>query len=596
MKQPIFGGTPIKPLRSVVGSERLTWGVELEFLFAFGEEALEELLERRSDHPEEIITRVPVQTRRYRENQVPGHDDFTKIANSDLPNHAYFSWGLRKPGQGIQPILPYNDEPRTLLDEKIKRHANSWTTKTSGPLQESEKTNDKYNTWTVSDDPTVPGVGPRNVYLWLPEQKRITPVHDGWDSFGIELISPVFETDSERNGGRTSVSQMLDAVNADERNNHAFITNQCGLHVHVGDPSGFTLPEVQMLAILLLVYEESLCGLHVPVRHTTHRVANNNIESNRYGAYAEKNRNAAMWQQRFGGDSLDARNSRQKSDLHTMRFRREFKYIAATLVGDVEALDLSDLVKTFNYPTSSQGPRINGDRRRQVNFTPLLRHGETQPQTIEFRTARGTLNSDEVFRWVDLCLGLVRLAKYFAMHPEAFPTTGFHTLTAADGTSSRNRVNAFDLLHLMGIDQAGIRYWEGQKAHADSVLDLPSDEQKHHVDWRSDLEEEEPEVVKGTAGPDPPPAPRPRRTHQREFPKDPPPYFNPPGGGPGDPNRDGPDDPDVDMTSKGASDKAEDKHGTALNNISESTPVSILPHYYETSILTFYKDSTFSCQ
>jgi len=94
-----------------------------------------------------------------------------------------------------------------------------------------------YDSWLIMREITVCGVGTENIPGWVAKKVR----SQKYDSYGLELISPIFESDS--NNGYDEIAQLLKVVDGMEkvdktprkapRLTGAFITNQCGFHVHV---------------------------------------------------------------------------------------------------------------------------------------------------------------------------------------------------------------------------------------------------------------------------------------------------------------------------------------------------------------------------
>jgi hypothetical protein len=135
-------------------------------------------------------------------------------------------------------------------------------------MEAEDKVEMYYNEWLVMSEKSICGVGSANIPAWIPE---VTSKTD-WDSFGLELASPIFESDS--NQGYTEISKILEAtrgiakarfpgakaVNVSGGRTAAFITNQCGLHVHVQAPEDIKV--LQELAWVIFVYEAQIARLH----------------------------------------------------------------------------------------------------------------------------------------------------------------------------------------------------------------------------------------------------------------------------------------------------------------------------------------------
>ncbi len=136
------------------------------------------------------------------------------------------------------------------------------------------------------------------------------------------------------------------------------------------------------------------------------------------------------------------------------------------LLGEGEGnRSLEELVADFNWPATKIKDADNekGDRRRQVNFTSAVRD-EKFPRTIEFRQARGTLEPEDVSRWVDFCIGLVHLAEFYSKHPERFRVQDWDPKRDNDGKLQANNINVFDLIQDMDLGPETTSYWEHRVA------------------------------------------------------------------------------------------------------------------------------------
>ena len=80
------------------------------------------------------------------------------------------------------------------------------------------------------------------------------------------------------------------------------------------------------------------------------------------------------------------------------------------------------IAKVMNA-SPNEGMKL-GNRNRQVNFTAAARPADA-PYTIEFRQARGSLNPIIIQKWVEFCIGLVRVAKRYAKDPTKIPMENF---------------------------------------------------------------------------------------------------------------------------------------------------------------------------
>jgi hypothetical protein len=98
------------------------------------------------------------------------------------------------------------------------------------------------------------------------------------------------------------------------------------------------------------------------------------------------------------------------------------------------------------------------DRNRLVNFTSVVRgqnsEGKDFPSTVEFRQAIGSLDADDIMRWVELCIGLVIVADFYYWNPEKFPVKTWD-----------DPLSVFVLMKDMGLSEEAHNYWDGKRIH-----------------------------------------------------------------------------------------------------------------------------------
>jgi hypothetical protein len=296
-----------------------------------------------------------------------------------------------------------------------------------------------YKKWIITSEPSVCGRGSENLPAWLPDHE-IKP--NEWDSYGIELVSRVLNTGDPTS--KDEINAILDGVKgaADDRYD-AFITNQCGLHVHVEAPQDLRV--LKELAVLTIAYEEVISRLHPPCRAHGHKATFGNSDSNRL---------AFM----FHEIEPAKRKDLSDTDCSTVEFREEYTLPALRARID-QCKNMEELSQLMCWPSGHTPLTINGNRNRFVNWTYLCR-GSDYPQTIEFRQARGTLEPEEVHRWVDFCVGLVRLAEFYANNPDRFPLTSFRQERPAPGVIVPNLTeDCFGLMDQMGLSAEAKEFW-----------------------------------------------------------------------------------------------------------------------------------------
>jgi hypothetical protein len=444
---------PANPTTPRVGSVGVSYGVELEFIFAFHEDDL--LLEIGKDT--RGVTYTIEKALSYFDRE---HPKFSPMALTSVPNRVYNSWGLSyiHPLTDRKITIPYTAEPMNIIGRNLRKKHPGFKFKTRSIPTEEGKTKDKYGEWTITSDPSVCGVGSASIPSWLGRDKM--DIAHNWDSYGVEFVSRVLDSDSVED--RQEIAVVLDAVKGDENDRYgAFVTNQCvlprcegagvcanatlrcGLHVHVETPQ--ELPTLQELALILIVYEEEISRLHAPCRRPSHAAARSLLESNRMSIM------------------------HHPPDLDTKYFHTSTAALERAYNGPIEIVrqelralpDKEALAKYMNGPVTRKYPQ--GNKNRQVNFVSAARP-ENFPATIEFRQARGSLCLEEISRWVDFCIGLVKLAALYREDPARFPVKGLGEYVDENNTVQKGRISVFDLMKDMGLETQAIRYWESRMA------------------------------------------------------------------------------------------------------------------------------------
>jgi hypothetical protein len=425
-----------------LSKRKLTWGVELEFVFAFPESQLELVpipdFSAEGEIAHETITQsLPYHYRRDTEgfkNLIPWEQ---------LPDRVYNSWGLYNEGRRTNKLQPYYREPHRVLRRLLEERCPSISADVADSVPINEKTKNMYSEteWLIMRDYSVCGVGSQNISTWLPRVLADSDI--AWDSYGLELVSPIFDTGS--NQGFTEIAQILEATkgkSSDERG--AFITNQCGLHVHVQAPKNLNV--LKELAALVIVYESEISKLHPHCRRPEHPNARYTVESNRLLFLHQDKEDET----RHTYGDLDVSNAvlaRQPENFLT-NIREQIN----------QCKNPQELALLMNWPNHGLGNEL-GNRSRQVNFTAAARPA-TAPYTIEFRQARGTLSAVDVQKWVEFCIGLVRLAQFYVDNPGKFPMKSFKSFSVGeDGEPVTERFYITELMRDMGLSEGDKEYW-----------------------------------------------------------------------------------------------------------------------------------------
>ena len=316
-----------------------------------------------------------------------------------------------------------------------------------GTLSREDKaltSSEGYKKWIITVDHTVCGRG-ADIDTWLPE-KVIDP--NEWDSYGIELASRILNTGEPAD--RDEIEAIINVVKGTQISNHnAFVTNQCGLHVHIEAPKDLIVSKE--LALLLIVYEEEISKLHPPCRRHGHPATTRSLNSNRLGFLYDENTSTRHL------IKIDC-------STHTLRHTQSvILHGAKNRLAEIRQKinnceDASALSRLMCWPADDRPGHEHGDRNRFVNFTHLCRGGG-YAQTIEFRQARGTLVAEEVYHWVDFCVALVRLAEFHAGNPGHFPIDSFESYSKDGGAPVHNTININRLIEAMGLSDEARDFW-----------------------------------------------------------------------------------------------------------------------------------------
>ncbi|KAG4435533.1 hypothetical protein IFR05_008972, partial [Cadophora sp. M221] len=418
----------------------------------------------------------PVKTLPYATRQL---QRFSRVNPVFSPNRTYNSWAVESsvPDKVTKERLnPWKKEPlqivANILRQNIPAFAEPNASRDLYVLDTLDNVNkkklvwDNKKQWKITKDHSVCGVGSQNIENWLP-RKGIQV--EKWDSLGVELVSPVLNSNTPND--KKDASQT-----------GAFIRNQCGLHVHIQGPNAAQFQrDLNMseddaeyhkakvwreLAMILLVYEDEIARLHPPCRRPGQANAQYQFQSNRLGFMKEDLANT--FPNNLVGPTVQTLiEDCINIDCSTQAISR--KATIPQICDGLSKYSDSDVVALMNWPRTIRAggtqklDRDLGDKDRQVNMTYMMRTPEL-PQTIEFRQAKGSLNGEHVNRWVDFCIGIVRLAHLYAADPSHFRVRNWEDVTLPDGTVERNSIDVFDLMRDMELSPEAIAYWEGQVA------------------------------------------------------------------------------------------------------------------------------------
>jgi len=434
----------------------LTYGVELEFVFAFREEELDLTPRNPEKKQNQIIKDIGWKHRMYK-GRNNDYSKFTLIDPSETPGRIYNSWGVQEDGE--KNTRPYETEPMDIAAKKLCTLP-GMKFNVEGSMNLGSKTVDKYQEWLVTVDHSVCGRGSQNIPTWLPKVSA-SEAHL-WDSYGLELVSRVFNTTT--NPGDAEICNVIDTIKGNESSTYgSFTTNQTGLHVHVQAPEDLSV--LKELAMILLIYEDEISRLHSKCRRPNHPATAGVLGSNRTA---------------FMLDDLTYKSHYPKLDCSTPALAK--RYSIPQLRGMMERRFKSKevLSQRMNGPVPENAKAYpNGTRHRLVNFTTTCRKpdedtGKAFPSTIEFRHAQGSLDSVHVLKWIEFCVGLVRLAHEYASKSKNFRVHDWGN--PANPIGSMDHISVWDLIEDMGLPEESKRFWKTREAKysLEKAEDIPT--------------------------------------------------------------------------------------------------------------------------
>ncbi|TAQ84418.1 hypothetical protein B7494_g7261 [Chlorociboria aeruginascens] len=462
--------------KPVLDTTPLTFGIEMEFVFGFHSEELN-LADGVTNHPYSIRKDLSYRARSDRH--------LTRVNPSKYPRRVYNSWGLKRKAE--PKILAYETQPQEIVKRILDKQCPEIASRIEGTMLPVDKTEKSYDKWIVTVDHSVCGVGSKNIPKWLP--KKVAQVDaEHWDSYGIEIVSPVLKTDES--AYRKEISKITDALHGNAEDKYgAFITNQCSLHVHVQAP---TETEVfEQLAILLLIYEEEISRLHPAIRRPEHPASKLYINSNRLALVLEQDQGHIN----TADCSTAALQQRNITIQHIQEAIEQGHHIQRPDGTFIRApMSRKQLAAFMNYPLNNRNPL--GDRNRLVNFTCAVRpnaaDGQKFAKTIEFRQAGGSLDKVLIERWVEFCVQLMRLAAFYAKNEERRVRSWDESYEEAG--EEKKRIDVFCLLEEMGLDEQAILFWrqrvemyrerrEGSRDDVSDDEDIPFDDEEGHCGY-----------------------------------------------------------------------------------------------------------------
>jgi len=391
----------------------LSFGIEIELLFAFQEQLIVNVLKRK--HPAASVIK----------NLTRAQQDACRP--KQYPRNPYNSWALLNAGTNPTTlrtsvttpegeIRAYLDEPMELVSEIL---AATVEHKINNPVNDGAIPD--YSTWNIGSD---------NSIVALPSSKKAEAL-DGrikdpadWDTFGLELISPPH---TDISTAEEEVSAILSKLRGTPESTFGILLDDsCGLHVHVGLSDGEALPirTLQHIAYMLVVYEEQIGLLHDPKR----RNRQEEIKSNRKAFLAEC------------PEPVERMVEDEDGNMVVKKFEPLFTPLEEVRRQIFDEVDKSD------DPYEALKERIGTERSYIVNFKHINRG--SGPRTIEFRQHAASDDPSEIFWWVKFCLGLVQLAMLYEVLGWECPVQDWN-----------DRIDIEDLLDAMGMEDKGKEYY-----------------------------------------------------------------------------------------------------------------------------------------
>jgi hypothetical protein len=208
-----FSGIKMPPKYSI-SDDSLTFGVELEFVFAFHQDELQLEDTNGQDTLEKNLSYFVRETA-----------PFTIISQLDFPQHTYNSWGINSGGK--PPTKPYGKEPQEALGVTISDQCQDMAFKIHDSLLTVEKTVSNYDKWQILKYHTMCGVGSKNIFPARLGRRLLDSEPENWDSIGLEAVSEVYNTEELDEVAATGIKMVVDGVKGKAEYSYgSFITNR----------------------------------------------------------------------------------------------------------------------------------------------------------------------------------------------------------------------------------------------------------------------------------------------------------------------------------------------------------------------------------
>lgn len=439
---------------------RLTFGVELECVFAFHQDLLTDHLKKISASTI-IIKELTDEMRR----------DFRRCQNDYLVTRPqYMGWALTSP----VPLLPSGEKTptghrldkfgcRPYADEILHVALPLLPPSTDFQSLVYSGKRETFSQWHVCEDTSIMGASQKVLLAELGD--RIDDI-GSWDSHGLELVSRILEPSP---AAFEEITSYLTALRGNSASRHgALITQHCGMHVHIGFPPpanaktgdvlpSFDLATIQHLSYLLVMYESEFSSLHPTSRREEGIGSQTDVASNLDDFYADMESRIIYDDDEWDSELVDGEvvpalltppatppAECEDEPYYGLSFSRAREMIFAP------DMTMAKLVRMM----------CGTKRGHIVNYQYLLRK-ETGARTIEFRQHAGCLQEDDIRHWVELLIKLVN--KAFTMSRKAGVTLGPDSGWNGEGyphvEDKRCGGGVAELLTVLEMDEAARTYW-----------------------------------------------------------------------------------------------------------------------------------------
>ena len=305
-----------------------------------------------------------------------------------------------------------------------------------------------YSEWVLMGDYSLTGATKAQLLAACPG--RITKANVGsWDSFGIELVSRIFQV-ADKEPSIAEMGSYLAALEGSttsedarqDSDTHCSTLNSvfAGTHVHIGfNINGLeevreAFPVFQHLAYIFISHEDLLTQLHPLLRsgectkgwtEITARIPQLDGESEDQQAERTVEASEKAWRgwrevcsnAQWMADELKTDGKTYWADFRTAIFSEEDRKEASLL-------SLVQMMQEYFFRTNGfwRGYHVNWSNL--VGHVAFLKGRSRTPSkpTIEFRQQACSLDAIEIQHWVDLLLAIVRAAEAKAIQNTKFQT------------------------------------------------------------------------------------------------------------------------------------------------------------------------------